>query len=640
MKSLISSESDMIKTRSSGKLSKGGMCLALITVASLSSSTHAFTTTVSNTKGPLHYGCVHHTRHFPFRRKSSSSITDPLLVSASFLLEDITTKGLKNSFKSEKEKSFIKPQIHTRQLQKNIRYVAQGDLAQGQEKGISLFPESDSFIVANVSSPRKSSVSGKTSPSVQPVGHVDSNTEIPDDFVENARYLKKVSSTASQSHVRSFEETSVKEIHVYGAMRFNKSKKKKKSTSTRHLKNVTASSNTDTSNTIANKRRLHDEKRHVHPSNDRNWKETAQSPPLNIGSEKKRRASVESMYEMSSTVPDSFIAFTGELHKESRISPNEEIELGTKTQEAVRLQSLYDKLAKKLDREPTDEEWCSAAGKINMEALRQTIEDGIEAKNELVTANLRMVQGVVNMYIRNGLGSQYNAGDLMQDGTVALIRAAEKFEPKRGFRFSTYAMYWIRAAVKRSQILQSRPIYIPQRLHETHKKILSIERDLKTESGDKPSPTELAAAVGITEAQVERCLKALAQECFSLDADVENSRRPNNSGINNKTFHDLVEGKAEDSDYYKLKRLFLKEDLVDTLKRYLNSNEVDLLLLRYGLMDERTMPHGFSGPLTIAEVSRLAGLKPDKTRRIINSCLKQLRHLIAHEWEDFENYFS
>jgi len=94
------------------------------------------------------------------------------------------------------------------------------------------------------------------------------------------------------------------------------------------------------------------------------------------------------------------------------------LELATKTQEAIRLQSLYDNLEQKLQREPTDTEWCTAAGKMNMAALRQTIQEGLDAKNELVTSNLRMVQGVVNVYLRNGLGSQYNAGDLMQEGIL------------------------------------------------------------------------------------------------------------------------------------------------------------------------------------------------------------------------------
>jgi DNA-directed RNA polymerase specialized sigma subunit len=94
------------------------------------------------------------------------------------------------------------------------------------------------------------------------------------------------------------------------------------------------------------------------------------------------------------------------------------LELGQLTQEAIQLQSLYDSLEARLEREPSDEEWCAAAGKINMEAIRQAIEAGTEAKNKLVTSNLRLVQGVVNVYIRNGLSGQYNAGDMMQEGIM------------------------------------------------------------------------------------------------------------------------------------------------------------------------------------------------------------------------------
>jgi RNA polymerase primary sigma factor len=83
--------------------------------------------------------------------------------------------------------------------------------------------------------------------------------------------------------------------------------------------------------------------------------------------------------------------------------------------------NLKEQLEEKLMREPTDEEWCAEAGKINMEAIRQALDEGLEAKNRLVTANLRMVQGVVNIYIRNGLGGQYNAGDMMQEGIMVSV---------------------------------------------------------------------------------------------------------------------------------------------------------------------------------------------------------------------------
>ena len=132
----------------------------------------------------------------------------------------------------------------------------------------------------------------------------------------------------------------------------------------------------------------------------------------------RKKLNGEAMYRTSASVPESMIQFAHEIHDVERITPSEEVKLGEKTQEAIRLQKMYETLESTLHRAPTDQEWCAAAGKINMEAIRQTIEEGVEAKNMLVTSNLRMVQGVVNLYIRNGLGGQYNAGDLMQEGIV------------------------------------------------------------------------------------------------------------------------------------------------------------------------------------------------------------------------------
>jgi RNA polymerase sigma factor (sigma-70 family) len=343
----------------------------------------------------------------------------------------------------------------------------------------------------------------------------------------------------------------------------------------------------------------------------------------------RRKENGDALYRNSASVPDSLVRFADEIHREDRISRVEEIELGTKTQEALRLQTLYDNLEANLDREPTDEEWCAAAGKINMEAIKQAIDDGLEAKNRLVTANLRMVQSVVNTYIRNGLSGRYNAGDMMQDGIVALIRAAEKFEPDRGWKFSTYAMYWVRASVKRSQIHQSRTIPVPQRLFENHKRLMRTDLELVQVLGRKPTNAELGQAIGMSELQVERCLSAMNQKCVSLDQGISNALKPNNGDREGSTLVEIVEARAlENDDYTYQQQTMLREALIETLNRHLSPGEVELLMLRFGLRSGEQ--------LSIAELSRQVGLKPDKIRRTIGACLQRLRSIGVEEWLAFE----
>jgi RNA polymerase sigma factor (sigma-70 family) len=392
--------------------------------------------------------------------------------------------------------------------------------------------------------------------------------------------------------------------------------------------------------------------------------------------QKRRKIMSETMYKNSPSVPDSMLQFATEIHQEERITRNEEIELGEKTQEAIRLQHLFQSLEDRLGREPTDDEWCAAAGKINMSAIGQAIEDGLAAKNKLVTSNLRIVQSVVNTYIRNGLSAQYNAGDLMQEGIMALIHAAEKFEPDRGWKFSTYAMYWVRASVKRSQLYQSRIIPVPQRLSENHKRLKRIEREMIAATGRRPSMKELGATVGMTEEQVNRCMTAMAQRCYSLDQEIQNKLKPNTGGGSGETMIEIVESKSSkvhvQNDYDRVERTMLREDLMETLRRYLPPQEAEVLLARYGfiskknyLSDDETSKQdggmnsnnnnskmynatdekkvtrssrsiGEEKPATIAELSRMFNLKPDKVRRMIDNSLKHLNGVGLDEWLAFE----
>ena len=198
-------------------------------------------------------------------------------------------------------------------------------------------------------------------------------------------------------------------------------------------------------------------------------------------------------------------------------------------------------------------------------------------------------------------------------------------------------MYWIRSSVKRSQILQSRVIDVPQRLHENYKKIQKFIKEYEDSFGYRPEVKEIAEAVRLTEAQVERCVKALEQRIYSLDAEITNPLKTGTgkgSSDRKENMYNLIHNKFDDVEMTTIERKFMKEDLIRSLRKHLTPHEVDLLLLRYGLIDEKTLPHGFSGPLTISEVSRLVGIKPDKVRRMLNNSLKQLRHVMSQEWEN------
>lgn len=254
----------------------------------------------------------------------------------------------------------------------------------------------------------------------------------------------------------------------------------------------------------------------------------------------------------------------------------------------------------------------------------------------------------------------------MQEGIVALIRAAEKFEPERGWKFSTYAMYWVRASVKSSQLYQSRIIPVPQRLEENHKRLKRVERELIAATGRRPTIKELGASVGMSEEQVTRCMTAMSLRCYSLDQQIRNTLKPNNGkGDDSKdTMIEIVEGKACKSDLQNdYERIRLREDLVETLRRYLPPQEAEVLLARYGFIQypsemnaensnrnsvydnvsssassssSRYRTRGEEKPATIAELSRVFNIKPDKIRRMIDQSLKHLNGVGLDEWLAFE----
>jgi RNA polymerase sigma factor (sigma-70 family) len=350
------------------------------------------------------------------------------------------------------------------------------------------------------------------------------------------------------------------------------------------------------------------------------------------GAQRRRKENGTSMYKNSASVPESMIQYAEELHREDLITRQEEQSLGESVQEAVRLQRLYDGLEAKLHREPTDDEWCAAAGKLNIEMIQQDIEQGLKAKDKLVTSNLRMVQSVVNTYIRNGLTARYNAGDMMQEGTIALVRAAEKFDPTLGWKFSTYGMYWIRAAIKQSQIFQSRIISVPQRLYVNYTRLKKLETELLATLGRRPTRSELAEAADLPELQVERCYKAMTLQCFSLDQPTTNAMKPNSLDARG-SWTELLECRVDDGEHVQFDRDMAQQDLIRTLRQHLPPIEVEMLLFRYGFKGGLRRRTGSSA--TILELSEKFGLKPNTVRKTILQSLEKLKTIGLEEYLSF-----
>jgi RNA polymerase primary sigma factor len=196
-------------------------------------------------------------------------------------------------------------------------------------------------------------------------------------------------------------------------------------------------------------------------------------------------------------------------------------------------------------------------------------------------------------------------------------------------------MYWIRSAIKRDQLSQSRVIQVPSRMFEKHKQLMKIEKEFLDAYGRRPTMDELSEATGLTPLQIERCEEAMAQRTYSLDQNLFNAFKPMNAEPDKETLYEIVEKKAEEFDPNRLEYQMLREDLIKALYRHLSKEEANLLMLRYGLIENKDSTKR-SGLRTIAEVSKLAGLKPDKVRRLLNRSLTQLQTVIGDEWRDYE----
>jgi RNA polymerase primary sigma factor len=249
--------------------------------------------------------------------------------------------------------------------------------------------------------------------------------------------------------------------------------------------------------------------------------------------------------------------------------------------------------------------WLSADEYVeHYQALKLWLRKALRAKTEMVEANLRLVISIAKKYTNRGLSFL----DLIQEGNMGLMKAVEKFEYRRGYKFSTYATWWIRQAITRSIADQARTIRIPVHMIETINKLMRVQKQLVQEYGREPTPEEVAEEILLPVDRVRAVLK-MAQQPISLQSPVGESEETN--------FGDFIEDKGAENPSDVTAIVLLKEKIKDVLET-LTERERQVLEQRFGLVD------GYSR--TLEEVGRQFRVTRERIRQIEAKALRKMRH--------------
>ncbi|MBE5887665.1 MAG: RNA polymerase sigma factor RpoD [Lachnospiraceae bacterium] len=303
------------------------------------------------------------------------------------------------------------------------------------------------------------------------------------------------------------------------------------------------------------------------------------------------------------SVEDPVRMYLKEIGKVPLLSAEEEIELAQKMESGAVATEKIQIMKSRIEEEEVDEAEAEEL-KEEIKNLQKDVDLGSEAKKRLAEANLRLVVSIAKRYVGRGMLFL----DLIQEGNLGLIKAVEKFDYRKGYKFSTYATWWIRQAITRAIADQARTIRIPVHMVETINKLIRVSRQLLQELGREPSPEEIAEEMNMPVDRVREILK-ISQEPVSLETPIGEEE---DSHLGDFIKDDNVPVPADAAAF-----TLLKEQLEEVLGT-LTEREQKVLTLRFGLEDGRAR--------TLEEVGKEFNVTRERIRQIEAKALRKLRH--------------